>query len=218
MRNALKLLAAAITVLAAMSFGAASAHGVLIVTNEGTGAECSKPTTSGTSVSNGCLIHFSSLGTIEIRKHVFGVESHITNCTMELYSRLGSGSLGPPVQEATGYFLEQDLSGLNCSRQGCKPSSESNPWEYRLTETAGTITLTTNICVEPKGGGTDENCEIDIPFTPLADHGYRIGMAGEMPSHGITGFRCELVGLFDNEVSGTHDAVSVVTVEITHMS
>jgi hypothetical protein len=203
MRNVRKLVLLAVMALAAMALAAPSAS-ALEITNEAGGAHCAAVTLNGSDVDGGCLTHATSNGTIELRKHVFGVESTITTCDNEFTGRVN--------EDASGYIFEQVLSGAGCTRQACVVSGEGTPWAANGTETLGSNptsgTLTTNFCVEPVGGGSDETCEIDVPFAQNAgagNHTQSYGQAGEMPSHGISGFRCELVGSWSSESGGTHD-------------
>jgi hypothetical protein len=203
MRNVRKLMLLAVTALAAMAFAATSASAqTLEITNEAGGAHCSAVSLSGTDVNGGCLTHATSEANIELRKHVFGIESHITSCNNEFAGRVS--------EDATGYIFEQVLSGASCTRQACKPAGEGTPWAASGSEGSfleGEEFLTTNFCVEPVGGGTDETCEIDVPLDDgtAGNHVQEYGHASEMSSHGITGFRCELTGHWISETGGTHD-------------
>jgi hypothetical protein len=170
---------------------------------------CPSVTTTGTDVNGGCLMHIASEDTVELRKHVFGIESHITRCESEFMTRI--------AQNADGYAFEPQLSTGStgtCTREACAESAgESTPWPVSANEGTpieGTEYMTVNFCVEPIGGGTDESCEIDIPFqSSETDHSIEFGHASEIPGHGISGFRCELVGHWSNEVGGTHDGVAI---------
>lgn len=175
--------------------------------NESTGNHCSAVSLSGTDVDGGCLTHATSNAGVVLRKHVFGIESNITTCDNEFAGRLS--------EDAEGYLLEQVLTGAGCSRQACKPSSEATPWAAHGFEgtpqgvTEGDEYLTMNFCAEPVGGGTDETCEIDVPFqTYEQQHRQEYGHTSEMGSHGISGFRCELVGHWTSETGGTHDGAA----------
>jgi hypothetical protein len=175
---------------------------------------CAAVSLSTTDVNGGCLIHTTSVGNVELRKHVFGIEAHITTCATEFHGRIS--------EDASGYLLEQALSGGGCVRQACKPSSEATPWAFAASEGStveGTEYMTTSFCVEPNGGGTDETCEIDIPFQQGAppNRTIELGHASELSSHGITGFRCELVGHWASEVGGTHDGDPEQKVSVNHL-
>jgi hypothetical protein len=144
---------------------------------------------------------------------VFGIESHITSCNNEFAGRVAGN--------ATGQIFEQVLTGASCSRQACKTGSEGNPWPASGSENTAGVSpqgfLTTNFCVEPVGGGTDETCEIDVPFNSYSNqHRQEYGQVGEMSSHGISGFRCELVGHWNSETGGTHDGQAEQEGVITH--
>jgi hypothetical protein len=202
MRNLRKLVLLAMAASAAMAFAASSASAQnLELVNEATGVHCPAVTLSGSDVNGGCLAHATSEGTIELRKHVFGIESHITGCNNEFAGRFN--------EDANGYIFEQVLTGASCSRQACKDGGgEGTPWAASAIEIPILrATMTTNFCVEPNGGGTDETCEIDIPLVevPKGQHRPEFGQVAEMPSHGISGFRCELVGHWNSEVGGAHD-------------
>lgn len=156
--------------------------------------------------SGGCLIHFSGPN-IELRKHVFGIESHITRCNWELDARLD--------ESATGYLVNQALgnpSGGTCSRRPCLDGFLPLPWPAAGFETSGSEAMTVDLCVEPTGGGSDESCEIDFPLTATGTDRYRLGQAGEFSSHTTTGFKCELVGFLDSEIGSPGDQ----SVEIDH--
>jgi hypothetical protein len=215
MRNVRKVMLLAVAAMAVTAFAASSAS-ALTVTKEAGGAACGTASMSGTGVSGGCLVHATSEAAgVVLKKHVFGVESTITTCNNEFWGRVGT--------TGTGFILEQVLSGAGCARQPCKAASgEAQPWGASSTETGaaqeGGEFLTTNFCVEPIPGGTDETCEIDIPFNETATlHRYEFGHAVEMPGHGISGFKCELVGHWNSETGGTHDGASEVNVEVGHV-
>jgi hypothetical protein len=215
-----------LVVVAALGFVAVPASAsTLGVLNEATGTICPAVTLSGTDVNGGCLIHANSEGTVELRKHVFGIESHITACNSEFHGRISSGT-AIPGSAATGYIFEQVLSGAGCSRQACAFVGEAKAWPFTAFEGAGQSGaaalehMATNLCFEPVGGGTDETCEIDLPFhahEPGWAHYQEIGYPFELSSHGISGFRCELVGHWLTEVGGTHDGDAEVEIYVLHL-
>jgi hypothetical protein len=202
-------------------------HETLEVTREPTGVHCAavlKPTAHA--VAGGCLIHATSVFTVELRKHVFGIESHITSCNNEFSGRIN--------EDAEGYIIEQHFAGASCQRQPCIETGESagTPWPVHGDEAHNpgvdgetgvaspvighTEVLTTNLCVEPVGGGADESCEVDIPFNQTgAPHIHELGFDSitELSGHGISGFRCELVGHWISENSG----VGEVRIEAIHI-
>lgn len=231
MRNARKLMLFAVMALAAMALAAPAAFGqaegieTIEITNEtGANAHCPVLTPTG----GGCLIHATSEGPVELRKHVFGIESHITSCENEFWGRVN--------EDGEGRITHQQLTDPSCQRQPCKVSGVSTPWPAHGDEgegpapIEGTEKLTTVFCVEPLGGGTDESCEIEVPFgtednTLPADHEYEFGHSLEIPGHGVGGFRCELVGHWhtevgpagaqmreENQLSGEEE----VAIEVTH--
>jgi hypothetical protein len=250
MRNArrqlllLAIMALAVTAIAAPAALAQSNpenHETLEAVNAATLVHCpaiTKPTTH--TVSGGCLIHAKSQGEVELRKHVFGIESHITSCENEFWGRLN--------EDAEGYITHQLLSHASCVRQPCKEAGESTPtpWPAHGDEVhkpgvngetgvaspiAGhTEVLTTNFCIEPIGGGADETCEIDVAFNQTATpNQYEFGGAGtEMASHGISGFRCELVGhwitehIKDGSAQGKEENMAngqqEIEVKVTHLA
>jgi hypothetical protein len=168
------------------------------VTDEATGNHCSAMTLTGTDVDGGCLFHLASEAPIQLRKHVFGIETHVTSCSTEFAGRYD--------EAGEGYLLEQVLSGSGCQRRPCRPGDiEAAPWPVHLH--AGTpITAEVTLCVKPLVGGSDETCEIDIPLHPYSNqHRQEYGSTTEMPSHGTPGFRCELIGHWNSETGGTHD-------------
>jgi hypothetical protein len=203
MRNAHRLLwLAAVAVTTMVLVSPATAQTLEIA--EEAGAHCPAVTLSGTDVDGGCLTHITSNGNVELRKHVFGIESHITSCVHELHGRIS--------EDAEGYLLEQVLSGVGCQRQACIASgSEPTPWEIHSFEgtpqgvTEGSEYMTLTFCVDPLGGGQDELCEIDIPFQGyVSQHRQEYGHAAELSAHGVSGFRCELVGHWNSETGGAH--------------
>jgi len=225
MRNARKVLLLAVMALAAMAVAAQSASAALSIANETAGGACPAVSISGSQPAGGCLIH--AKGEAELRKHVFGVESHITTCTNEYHGRVSS--------TGSGWIFEQVLTNdaaaadPNCTRQPCKVNGEATPWKADGFEGAAnnnpepfTEWLTTNFCVEPIGGGTDETCEIDVGFNETVNHRYEFGHEGagtaaEMSSHGVSGFRCEIIGHWAGETGGTEDGASEVNVEVNHV-
>jgi hypothetical protein len=206
------LLAGLVIAVAGVIAGPASA---LTITNEATGLACGTATASGTGATGGCLGHMTSeSGGVVLKKHVFGVESTISTCSMEFHTRTSTNG--------TGFAIEQVLSGAGCTRQSCKSAGgEAQAWAASGTESAsaqeGGEFITTNFCVEPVGGGTDETCEIDLAFNETATlHRYEAGHAAEMPGHGISGFKCELGAHWNGESGGTHDGAAEVNAEVGH--
>ena len=222
MRYLSRLLLVAAMAVATITFGVSGASAqTLELTDENTGNHCAAVATSGTNVTGGCLIHANSEGTVELRKHVFGIESHITNCNNEFHGRADEDA-----SNASRIF-EQHLTGANCARQACAETFEKGgtPWVASGFEgtpqglVEGTEYLTTNFCVEPVGGGADEMCEIDVPFqTAENQHRAEFGhnVAVEMPGHGISGFRCELKGHWNTELGGTEDGTAEQEVVVAH--
>jgi hypothetical protein len=201
--------AAALAAMIAVSAAPAAFAAGVSSTSESSGAACPGVSLSGTDVNGGCHMHIT--GEHEFRKHVFGVETHITNCAIESAVRInGSGS---------GFYLEQILTGPTCSRQAVKVGGEAVPWPFSDSEVSGGILRTVNFAIEPVGGGTDETCEIDLPINPRAQsHKWEIGRATiEFSSHGISGFRCEIVGHQLTETPGTHDGENEVGIEYFHV-
>jgi hypothetical protein len=198
MRNFQTLRLAISTVLAtsALAVSASSAQAVE-VTSEAPAGHCSAVGLSGTDVDGGCLFHLTSESPIELRKHVFGVETHVTSCANEFAGRYS--------EAGEGYLLEQVLSGSSCQRRPCKPGDiEAAPWPVHVH--GPPLAVEVVLCVEPLVGGTDETCEIDIPLQSYSNqHRQEYGSTTEIPSHGTTGFRCELIGHWNSEVGGAHD-------------
>jgi hypothetical protein len=235
MFNARKLLllafvaAAAITIAAPTSFGQSNPenHETLEFVNEPLGTHCgalSKPTAH--TVSGGCLIHATSNGSVELRKHVFGIESHITNCSAEFQGRVN--------EDAEGFMINQVLSGINCQRQPCKEAGEAGPtpWpahgdeahdpgidgETGVSAVSGhTEIMTTVFCAEPVGGGADESCELVLPVNQIpSTHTAEYGAAAptELTPHGVSGYRCEMVGHWTTETGGAGE----VNVAVPHIA
>lgn len=210
--KALRQLLSVALALVALAAMAATAQG-LTLSNEG-GSACPAVTANGTDVDGGCLTHATSEGKVELRKHVFGIESHITHCNNEFAGRFESNG--------TGKIFEQKIDGFGCSRQACQTLSAGGIiWSGSFSENTSGVSpqgyLSTNFCLEPVGGGTDETCEIDIPFNAYSgEHRQEYGQVGEMSSHGITGFRCEVVGHWNSETGGTHDGDAEQEIAIAH--
>jgi hypothetical protein len=243
MRNVRKLLLLAIMALTAAAIAAPAAlaqsnpenHETLEITNEVTGQHCPAVTKLPHQSTGGCLIHAKSNGPVELRKHVFGIESHITTCENEFW--------GVVNEDAEGSIIHQVLTGANCQREACREDGEPErtPWPAHgdelhkvspprgetglVTPVAGhTEILTTNFCVVPLNMSGNESCEIDVPFNQTATtHEYEFGDAAvEMASHGVSGFRCELVGHWRTEhVNGTLENIpggrAEVKVEVKHV-
>jgi hypothetical protein len=176
-------------------------------------------TLTGTDVDGGCLIHADSEGEVLLRKHVFGIESLITSCKNEFWGRVN--------EDAQGYIFEQQLTTAGvghqqCTRQACEEEVESHPWPATGTELGvGNEVLTTNFCVESLTHGSPESCEIDVTFKNKADHTSEFGNSTgtELPGHGVSGFRCELVGHWNTEASGAklHDGEAPTNVIVAHV-
>jgi hypothetical protein len=222
----LLLLAVAMLVTAAIVTPAAFAqsnpenHETLEFTNESFGGHCSavtKPTAH--TVSGGCLFHGAG-GTAELRKHVFGIESHITTCGAEFHGRVN--------EDAEGVMVNQTFSGASCNRQPCQEAGEAGPtpWPVHGDEAHNVGIdgesglspvdshrefLTVTFCVEPIGGGADESCEIDFAANQVgATHASEYGGANESPAHGVSGYRCEIVGHWTTETGGAGEINPVV--------
>lgn len=236
MRNASRQLLIAITTMAAMTCISPSAFGQIEEAHEtlelkdesGTDQHCpalTKP--SSHRVQGGCLMHASSEGYVELRKHVFGIESHITKCENEFWGRLN--------EDMEGSVIHQSLFMTPCSRQPCKEAGETvaTPWPMHSDEWPEEAAqpaeprdddevLETVFCVEPVGGGTDESCEIEIPFSEKdgsPDHNYEFGHQTEIPGHGMSGFRCELIGHWHAESGGVDpEGNREQDVEVVHIS
>lgn len=209
MRTVRRLSLLAGAALAATVFAAATAlgqieeaHETLEVTDEVTTDHC-PAVNANPAVSSGCLLHATSEGSVELRKHVFGIESHITNCNTETWGRVN--------EDAEGYIFHQLLTGASCQRQPCKVSGVSTPWpghgdeahnptldrgETGVSSIEGTEVGEFVFCVEPLGGGSDESCEIEGPGNGIlaVSHQGEGGHVTEIPGHGIGGFRCEIIG------------------------
>jgi hypothetical protein len=204
----------------------------LTVEAEDSGEECSAISVSSGHVNGGCLTHATSEGVVELRKHVFGIESHITRCNNELSARIdGDGNT---------YVFDQDLTGAECSRQACNEETEADPWgnysipgaatpapatstESDSTGEAGTTEeLTLRFCVETlvPSDHDKEDCLIEIPFETTnlgSSHRTEFGHVSELPGTGTAGFRCELVGHWNTESGGFDEECDPeIDVVITH--
>jgi hypothetical protein len=219
MRVTHKILLVSVAALAAMAMAASTASGQsLEITNEANGTHCPAVSISGTDVDGGCLAHWVWESEAHWFKHVFGIESQITECLGENHARVSEDGLGY-VTEMT----MTDPPGKTCTRQPCKNGSgEMIPWAASFAEAGGaTETGTITTCIEPLGGGTDEICESESPINEIAGtHGWEIGNAGvEVTSHGAAGTRCEgrwHIGW--GEKTGTHDGTSEVSVVLNHLN
>jgi hypothetical protein len=242
MRNLRKLLLLTVMAVAAAAVVAPTAfgqnlenHETLEVLKEPALGHCpavTKPTPHTTA--GGCLIHAKSTTEVELRKHVFGIESHIARCENEFSGRLN--------EDGEGYVIHQKLiphpDGL-CDRQPCIepfPETEPTPWPAHGDEghvpgvdgetgvPAGEY-LIVNFCVEPVGGGGDETCEVSVPFNTVGGvgHDYEVGDGVEIPGHGTSGFRCEVIGHWQTEaVNGTLEdepgGEAETKIEIRHLA
>lgn len=205
--------------LIAMAIPASAVHAqTLEFTHEFTGNHCPSVTRLGNSVDGGCLIHATSEWTVELRKHVFGIESTITSCNHEFHARLN--------EDGTGYVIESNLTGAGCARQACKDQGVFIiPWSASAYEGLpssgvgeGSEYLTVGMCYEPVGGGTDEMCELDIPYQTDASHRGELGHVFEMPSHGFTSSRCEIVGHWNTEAGSYHQGDFEEEAPVAHLN
>lgn len=213
-----RLLVLAVMAVAATAFASPASAQTLEITDEATGNHCAAVTTFVTDVNGGCLTHANSEGLVSIRKHIFGIESTITNCYQEFAMRLS--------EDGTGYILEQAITGAMCARQACVNTAEPTQWPVSAFEGTpdfegvfeGTEYLFVTFCVEPVGGGTEEGCSIDYPFQSRENqHSQEYGHVGEMPSRLLTGFRCEVIGHWNSETGGTHDGQAEQEVVVAHL-
>jgi hypothetical protein len=216
MRNVRKLLLFAAMALAATVVSAPAAfgqiqenHETLEIRNALTNEHC--PAVNMATHTGGCVIHAKSEGEVELRKHVFGIESHITKCEYEGW--------GHTNEDAEGWIYHQQLIGHGggCQRQACTENGVKHEWPAHADEAhkatvpkAGETnapivaghreTVTVVFCVEPAGGGADETCEIDIPFNQIGvTTTYEGGDVAELAGHGVGGFRCEVIGHWTTE-------------------
>lgn len=184
-------------------------HETLETINEASGEHC-PAVNQDISVSSGCLIHATSEGPVELRKHVFGIEIHITTCTTESWGRVN--------EDSEGYIFHQKFGGANCQRKPCNDDGVGppNPWPGHGDEAnsgvdgegpppvEGTESGTFAFCVAPLNGGSTETCEIQGPGQPVfaSNHVGEGGHSAEIPAHGTGGFRCEIVGHGQTESGG----------------
>jgi hypothetical protein len=232
MRNARKLVLLAVMALAAMALTAPTAfgqlqedHETLELKNTTTGVHC--PAVNMANKSGGCLIHAKSEPTqgVELRKHVFGIESHITTCDNEFTGRVN--------EDAEGYIGHQLLTGASCVRQPCKVDGVTTEWPAHGDEAhkdtvpkageTGVLpshghreVLTVTFCVEPIGGGADESCETSVPFNQTVAGKAEFGTGEEIAGHGFSGFRCELIGHWETEHTSSPEGVPPL-ITITHV-
>lgn len=209
MRRAARLLALVTLTMGIVGLGATSHAQSLEVESEWAVEHCPGVALSGTDVEGGCLLHTE--GKLEFRKHVFGVESHITKCDLEANERLN--------EDGSGYYLEQVLFGTNCTRRPVRDElGESIPWSVSHAETNDMLVRTVNFMLEPVGGGTDETCEIDLRMTNVSGHTWEVGSQTiESPSHGLSGFRCEILGHHLTEENGSHEGETEEEVYYLHL-
>jgi hypothetical protein len=196
--------ATGMAVVAPAALGLAEQHKTFEVTNEKNGVHC-PAVNPNHAMASGCLVHLTSDGELEVRKHVFGIESHIAKCEVEMWHRVNENS--------EGFFFHQkfiDHPAGDCNRQPCDGgAAPPNEWPMHGDEKSeapppleGDGKVETVLCIEPDGGGTDETCEIELPLAETATkHRYKIGAMVEMSGHGVSGFRCEVVGRFTTEAA-----------------
>jgi hypothetical protein len=101
------LAASAVTIATTALATSTASAATLEIRNEAGNTHCPAVSISGTDVNGGCLIHATSEGEIEIRKHVFGIESHITTCGSEFWGRVD--------EDAVGYAFEEQLTQMPLS-------------------------------------------------------------------------------------------------------
>jgi hypothetical protein len=207
--------------LATMAIVAPTASAqTLELTDENTELDCPSVSKTGTDVNGGCLIHVKSEGDIELRKHVFGVESHLYKCTHEHALRID--------KDGNGWLHEQVIvEPGGCPHIPCNAGgAENDPWAVHHFEgtpqgtTEGSEYLTINACFEAQQSESNETCEIDIPIQTYPNpHRSELGHSSgsDLPSHAITGFRCELAGHWTTETGGAHDGNNEQEVAVTHL-
>jgi len=201
------------TTVGAMALIAPAAFGQdtsLEVTSEATGLHCPSVTAQSHGATGGCLIHIVSTDPVEVRRHIFGVETHAYNCNYELWARLD--------EQSEGFFVHQKLTPPleECPRQACAEESgdpvvrQWEPWVAAGREAATphpgyNESLQLALCINEIGQHDEPTrCDIDIPFRHVGDHRYEFGVVGaEMPSStGSSLFRCEVVGHWMSETYG----------------
>lgn len=148
------------------------------------------------------MTHFVG-SSIEIRRHVFGIESSLTECSEEFTLHLN--------ENGGGYIADPQVTG--CAYEACYTGSDMGdiePWAFWAFESGGSNeAMTIAMCHEELGF-----CEIDIPLSSTAmSHMPKLGRTTEMPGHGVAGgAKCELVGEWLMEASeGQYQEI-----EVTH--
>lgn len=226
MRNVCRL-SVLFAVAVAITGGGAPAAAVQTIDlrEEESGLDCIGGTYEAHEITEGCLIHANGEGAMELRKHVFGIEAHITACTLEFHGRFDN--------EMSGLLLEQVMEGAGCTREACKMANgEAYMWGKYVPgvdevnkayadegeSPEGTTFYRVVLCFQQLNGTGKESCEVEIPFDYLpTQHRIEFGHAGEISSVGASGFDCEIVGHWITEYGDIHDGRDEQEVIVLHM-
>lgn len=210
----LLLLAAALAATLALAPSASAQAPTLEVTDEANGMHCPAVTVNGHTVGGGCKVHLFSTEPTEVRKHVMGMEFHVTRCDMELTLLTN--------EDADGFIAGQMLSGMNCTHQACaEAGGAKKPWQVHGYEDTGVERLRVGLCIR-QAGGAEETCLIDIPFTEPVPHRQELGkkvtgVVQEIPGGAGGSINCELVAHWHAEAQPDVGA-GETAVEIVHVT
>jgi hypothetical protein len=161
MHVARKLFLFALVVVAVMAFAAStvSAQGIQVANEDAVG----QPLCGDGVTAEGCLIHAE--GEILLGGHAFGIEATVSGCHYELEAHIeGNGGISFESVVLTDHPGVDD-----CVRQPCQL-----PWLGNIEEETGNESVHYLFCIEPVGGGSDQVCDVEVPFETTGDHQYHL--------------------------------------------
>jgi hypothetical protein len=203
-----------ISVIAGFGDGAPASAQSLEITDEATGEHCARVGLQVDGVKGGCLLHVKSERSLTILKMVFGIEAVVTDCAAESHIRVD--------EDGEGYFVNQQLTGPDCTRQPCREGDGFEVWPVDMemgrpddgpeeSPAATNSRLRTMLCFfsELDRPRTEEHCAIDLGFKfDEPSHSYELGHSGALRIQGIASasdFACEFVGHLLIEAGGSHE-------------
>lgn len=191
------LVASAIA-LALSASTALAAHGTAVeITNEATGQHCSLP------LLNCKIVVHNTDGGTELVGHLFGIESTDSICNVEHTGYAG--------EDGTGHIVDHVLTGPDCTRQPC--SGVEAEWPTHHAETgAGQEVTEVEWCLEPKGGGDQIHCTVQIVVSGFNHNSAEASATDQAcESQSGTSARVELTGHWTTEDAESDD------IEVIHL-
>lgn len=177
MRLARKLALLATMAIAALALTATSASAQIEVIDTNSQQHCSPGPVHCEVLAHG------EVGTV-IQAHLLsGPEVTTSVCEDEFEAEIN--------EDGEGQIEHQILTGASCPNKPCEATSQisgdGHPWPVHLREdpVTGEESLAVHFCLEPAGGGTQSECEINVHLDETAPSDYEF-VAGDETCTGNT--------------------------------